>query len=421
MAEQEDGVRRVYWAGLSAGVGALLAGRLLKPTLHHFARHDATATNNVPDDLELLDKAVEYSRERERLALVSIGLGLSVNAATVFSGAPAKVFRWVSRWAPASARGSAFTLTWSAIEQAWSLPFAYYAGHVVERKYGLANQTSRGWLGDQAKGFALGAAINLPLTAGFTYVVRRWPRRWWLIVSVAALPVTSLIAGLYPVLIAPIFNRFEPLDDPDLDGRIRALAEREGVCISQVMRMDMSKQTSKANAFFAGIGGTKRIVLADTLLKSFSTEEIEAVVAHELAHQVHRDTWRLVGLAGVGTFGFTYSLNRLLPVVLRRTRGRTGVHSLADSHSMPLVSLLASVFGLATMPLLNAYVRSTERAADRYALRATGNPDGFIGAMRQLQRTNLADPDPPAIVRILMHSHPTIGERIRWAESKKQP
>ncbi len=371
-----------------------------------------------PSDPEELKRAIRYSRERERLWFVSTSTSLTLGLVAANSRLPLRLYRLTSRRVPPLLRIPAFVLAWSVQDSLLRLPLAYYAGHIVEKRYGLSNQSLRDWATERAKGLLLGATVNTSLMTVFYALVKRFPSRWWLVVSGVAVPLSVLAAGLFPVIIAPLFNRYEPVWDPDLEQRVRALAEREGVQVSQVLQMDMSRQTSKANAFFTGIGTTRRIVLADTLLSRFTLDEVEMVVAHELAHQVHRDTWKLVGLSGIATFCGAYALQRVFPWVVRRTSPRTGVSELGHPASLPVVELAASVLGLITMPFANAFVREIERQADAYAVRLIGRPRVFVSAMRKLQQTNLADPDPPAIVRLLLHSHPSLGERIRWAEKQ---
>jgi STE24 endopeptidase len=369
-----------------------------------------------PQEADSWERAVRYSREKERLWLLSTVSDLGFGALALGSGAPRLLAGAIRRRAPRRLRDPLFVLAWSGVENLSSLPLAYYGGHVVERRHDLSNQTARAWALDYLKGFAVGAAVNTPASTGFLWLARRYPRRWWLIASGLALPFTALLAGLYPVLIAPLFNRYEPLDDPGLEERIKALAEREGVRVSRVMRMDLSRQTKKANAYFTGVGGSRRIVLADTLLAELSADEVEVVVAHELAHQVHRDQWRLMAVAGGATFAGAYALHRVYPTLARWT----GSGALGEPESLPVISLAGSALSLLAMPFLNGYIRRIERQADAYAVRLTGAPRAFIGAMRGLQRTNLSDPDPPRLVRLLLHSHPSLGERIRWAEAQAE-
>lgn len=178
----------------------------------------------------------------------------------------------------------------------------------------------------------------------------------------------------------------------------------------------MSRRTSKANAFFAGIGRTKRIVLADTMLAEFTPNEIEGVVAHEAAHQVHKDIWRGVALSGVFTLVTAWLVDVIARRVLRTAPWLTGTSDLANPRSLPVIGIAMSLTGLLLTPLQLAWSRSIERKADRYAINLTGNPAAYAGAMAKLSETNLADPNPPRPMTLLLHSHPPLAERIAAAE-----
>jgi STE24 endopeptidase len=285
----------------------------------------------------------------------------------------------------------------------------------VERRFGLTKQSSGGWLSDQAKGLLLGVLLETPLLTAAYAVIRRRPRDWWLIIASASVPLTVALSNLAPVLLMPLFNRFEPLRDEALAARIRTLAARSGVRISDVYEMDMSRQSEKPNAMFTGLGNTKRIVLGDTLLAGFSEDEIEAVVAHELGHQVHGDIWRLIGFGAGAGFGMAWLLSRVAPLAVQRTRERTGVTEVGDEASLPLLALLMTAMGLILMPVQAAFSRAIERRADRFAVELTRNGDAYARAMEGLAAQSLADPDPPRPVVLMLYSHPPIVERIRSA------
>jgi STE24 endopeptidase len=232
-------------------------------------------------------------------------------------------------------------------------------------------------------------------------------------------PLTVVLANLAPVLILPLFNKFEPLKDQALAERIKALAAAQGVTISDVLQMDMSKRTRKANAMFTGLGNTKRIVLGDTLLDEFTPDEIEVVIAHELGHQVHGDIWKLIGLGALTTTLISWLVHRLIGPLTARFGPRFGLdpaQGAADVAALPLLGLLLGAVSLALAPAQNAISRNlVEREADRYALDLTGNRAAFVGAMEKLGRMNLADPQPPALVKYLLYSHPPLQERIDFA------
>jgi STE24 endopeptidase len=309
-----------------------------------------------------------------------------------------------------------YTLLYSLLSLLAALPLNYGRGYLVEHRFGLSTQSRRDWLTEQAKAATVGLAFQLPLTAASYAVIRRSPRWWWLILSGLALPFTVVLAQLYPVLIAPIFNRFVPVEDPLLTDRITTLAARAGVPVAAVTQMDMSRQTRKANAFFAGLGPTRRIALGDTLVEEFTIDEVEVIVAHELGHQIHGDIWKGVGLSSLATLGGAGLLAWLSEPLLRRWRARLGVDGLTDIASLPLLSLLLSLLSTLALPLVNAFSRRyIERPADRYALELTGQPAAFISSMEKLTRLNLTDPAPPRLIKYLLYSHPPVAERIAAA------
>lgn len=296
-----------------------------------------------------------------------------------------------------------------------SLPLAYLSGYLVERRFGLTRQRPRGWFGDRVKALLLGLALQTPLLMAVFGVIRRRPHDWWLVLSAAAAPLAAIFSYLAPTVIMPRFNTFLPLRDPELATRVRALADKSGVQISDVYEMDMSRQSEKPNAFFTGMGHTKRIVLGDTLLERFDGNEIEGVVAHELGHQVHGDIWRTIGFSTVGGFGTAWALSRLAPVLLRRSGQRTGVTQIGDEASLPMLALVMTGLGFLLMPIQAAFSRAIERRTDRYAISLTGDWEGYARAMEKLAAQSLADPEPTPLVVFMLFSHPPIAERIRAA------
>ncbi len=302
-----------------------------------------------------------------------------------------------------------------------SLPVAYLGGHLVERRFALTKQSTTGWLGDQLKGLLLGLILQTPLLTTSYAIIRRRPRDWWLVLASAAVPLTVVLSNLAPVLLMPIFNRFSPLRDDALRERIRALAKRSSVQISDVYEMDMSRQSEKPDALFTGTGRAKRIVLGDTLLTRFNADEIEAVVAHELGHQVHGDIWRLIAFGAGSGFGLAWLMSRIAPGAVRRTHGHTGVSDIGDEASLPVLALLTTAMGLILMPIQAAFSRAMERRADRFALELTRDGAAYASAMERLAAQSLADPQPPQAVVFMLYSHPPIADRIRVArEAERQ-
>lgn len=380
-----------------------------------------TGDDFVPSrDLPGYDLARAKRYSRTKLAASMAGSALSISRTLWFarSGRSARLRRWSDGVAPAPVLADAtYVLAEGAASWLATLPIGYAAGYRIERHYDLTKQPPSRWLIDQLKSLAVGLALQVPLTVGAYRVIRRRPQDWWLILSGATVPLVVGLSYLAPTVLMPIFNRFEPLNHPELTARITSLSTRANVPIAAVLRMDMSRQSEKPNAFFTGLGNSKRIVLGDTLLAKFSPDEIEGVVAHELGHQVHGDIWRFVGLAGgLGIVG-AWAISRVAPGWIRRNARATGVDEIGDIASLPLMQLLLSVGGLLAGPLLAAFTRTIERRTDAYALRLTGDGASYATAMGRLAMESLADPDPPRPLVLLLASHPPIAHRIRAARA----
>jgi STE24 endopeptidase len=222
-----------------------------------------------------------------------------------------------------------------------------------------------------------------------------------------------VLAQLAPVLLLPLFYRFTPLDRPALVDRLVSLAQRAGARVVGVFEWRLSDRTRKANAALTGIGRTRRIILSDTLLAEHSDDEIEVILAHELAHHVFHDIWSGLALETVLiTVGF-FLADRILTLFSTSF----GLQGKTDVAALPLLVLTAGAVSLALLPLFNAYSRSHERRADRYALEMTRNVPAFISAMKRLAAQNLAEDQPSRLVEILFYTHPPIGARVAAARS----
>lgn len=303
---------------------------------------------------------------------------------------------------------------------AWlaSLPLRFAGGWFVERRFGLTGQSPRAWFADQLKGLALSLVIQPVLLAAAWTVIRRRPRDWWLVLAAVTGPLAALFGYLAPLVIMPLFNRYTPLEDEHLAARLRDLAGRAGVAAATPVSVDLSRQTDKPNAFFAGIGSSKRIALSDTLLRDFERDEIEGVIAHELGHQAHGDIWRLTGFTAASGFALSWALSRIAPPLVRRTAPRSGASTIADEASYPIVALVLSALGFLLAPIQAAYSRAIERRTDRFAVELTGDGPAFARALARLASASLADPDPPRPLVLLLYSHPPVAERIRAARAR---
>jgi STE24 endopeptidase len=288
-----------------------------------------------------------------------------------------------------------------------TLPFALLLhGHLVD--YGLSTQTRSEYLLDLAKGEAVGIVVT---ALGVLVVVgsaRRWKRAWPAVAGGVLAGFVLVGSLIYPVLIEPIFNDFEPLPDGELRSQILALADEERVDVEEVLVADASRRTTTLNAYVSGLGTTRRVVVYDNLVEDLPRGQALSVVAHELAHARHRDvlTGSLLGaagmLCGVGLLGLVVGIRR----------GPT----MADPAVVPLVLALVALAGFVSTPVENTVSRQIETRADVDALRATGDPEAFVQMQKELALRSFSDPTPPALVQFWFGSHPTTMERIGLAQ-----
>ncbi|HXC44826.1 MAG TPA: M48 family metallopeptidase [Candidatus Dormibacteraeota bacterium] len=288
-----------------------------------------------------------------------------------------------------------------------------YYGFRLEREFQLSNQKLRAWLWDEAKGFLVGLALAGIVVELLYFMIRQFSQHWWLITWALFMGLFILLAQLAPVVLLPIFYKFEPLDNEDLRRRLVQLSERTGTRVRGIYRWKLSEKSKKANAALTGLGNTRRIILADTLLDNYAPEEIEAVLAHELGHHVHRHILKSIAVqAGTTLLGF-WAANWVLHYAVDRHM----FEELSDFANMPLLAITASVLSLLLMPALNAYSRYNERQADRYAFESIANVQPFISSMNKLAQQNLAERTPSRWVEVLFHSHPAISKRVAAAEA----
>jgi Zn-dependent protease with chaperone function len=360
------------------------------------------------------DKAARYQRLKRRADVLSLAWAAAMLAGLVVFGGHVALRDAAEAILP-GAPVLAFVVLLSLLNEAGSLPIAFYTGFLVERRYGLSNERLRGWAADQAKSFGIGILLGAPAAALVYWTIRTWPDRWWLPAGLMFAAIIVALANLAPVLLLPVFYSVKPLAREGLRARLMALAERAGARVLGAYEWGLGDKTRKANAALTGIGSTRRILVSDTMLDAYSEEEIEVVLAHELAHHVHGDIWKGIAFESALVIGGFY----LASVVLARFAPAAGLRGVADVAGLPLLMLAAGGLSLVMVPLALAMSRSFERSADRFALELTRNPSAFVSAMRRLAAQNLAEDDPPRIVQWLFYSHPPIRERIAAAQARR--
>ncbi|MFM8536047.1 MAG: M48 family metalloprotease [Acidimicrobiia bacterium] len=364
------------------------------------------------------DKSTVYHRLRRRADLMGTAVAGVALLGLSFGGGHRmrELAAAVSQWVPGIEEPLTVVMVTTMVVlllQGLELPFAFYQGYQLEHRYGLSKQTLGHWLADQAKGVVLGVVLAIAGMSVVFAALRSSERSWWWI-SAGVFAVAMIgLARLAPVVLLPIFYKFKPLERPALVARLLALATKARTDVVGVFEWVLSGHTNKANAALAGMGKTRRILLSDTLLSDYSEDEIEVILAHELAHHVHRDLWRGIALHAASlTAGFYVA-----DVALRALEGPLELRGLADPAAIPMLLLIGGIWSFISLPRPTASARAQERAAHRYALTTTRNVDAFVTAMKRLSQQNLAEEYPSTLVRWLFYSHPPIRERIDAARA----
>jgi STE24 endopeptidase len=338
------------------------------------------------------------------LRVVFLAVVLASGAAVVLAEVAATVSDrwWVQVLSVAVVLGAAQTVV--------TLPLGWVRGFWLPRRFGLLHQPLAAWLGDRAKAAALAGVLALTGVL-LVYGLLRATPWWWLIAATTFFLVGIVLSALFPVVIIPLFYALTRLADPALERRLLTLAERAGVAAVGVWIVDQSRKSRTANAAVVGLGRTRRIILFDTLATGFREEEVEAVLAHELAHHVHGDLRRGLLVHGALTL-LTFGLAHWL---LTAGVGHWGITAPADPAGLPWLALIFMLLGAAQLPLSNAFSRRIEQQADDFGLRLTGDPAAFVAAMERLGTLNLAERRPHRLKELLLYSHPALDRRIARA------
>jgi STE24 endopeptidase len=301
----------------------------------------------------------------------------------------------------------------SLISKALGFALDFY-GFRLEHRFNLSNQRLFSWLKDEFKGWVLGLVMATLLAEIVYALIRTSPEYWWLFGWLIFMGLFIFFAQIAPVVLFPLFYKFVPLQNDELKARLMRLGERAGTRVRGVYEWKLSEKSKKANAALTGLGNTRRIILADTLLQNYSNDEIEAVLAHELGHHVHGHMVKMIVVQALITLAGFWAANEVLRYAIDEQHM---FQHLADFSNLPLLALVASGLSLLLMPALNAYSRFTERQADLYCWKCVDNVAPYITAMEKLARQNLSESHPSRLVELLFHSHPPISKRIAAAQA----
>jgi STE24 endopeptidase len=355
-----------------------------------------------------IDRGIRFARPQLALALARSLVELGALGLAARRRAPAVVRR--IRQPPVA--GAVFA---AGLTVALSLPPLPLAAVARRRAIGvgLITQSWGGWALDLLKSTAIGTVLTAGTGAAGVALTRRYPRGWWVPAAAGSVLVGSVFAALAPVLLDPVFNDFTPLPEGQTRSDVLELARAAGVDVREVYSVDASRRTTAANAYVTGLGPTKRVVLFDTLLERYDRDEVRVVVAHELAHVHHRDVPRTVLYGAVVAPATAFAVQRV-SWALSPERGTAG--------ALPALALATALVAAPLGVIGNRLSRAVERRADAYSLELSRSPDAFIEFERSIALQNVADLEPPAIVRKLLATHPPTGERIgaavAWARGR---
>ncbi len=303
-----------------------------------------------------------------------------------------------------------FTLAVAVLE----FPLTYYSGFVVPHQFDLTEQSFGSWMGDMLKGLAVSLVIGSVIGALALLAIRKF-QRWWVVLWLSTVPLIILMVIIQPIVLDPLFNKFEPLQDQVLKQKLLDLASRAGIEGGRVYQVNKSKQTKTMNAYVTGIGPTNRIVMWDTLLAKMNHDEVLGVMGHEMGHYVMKHIWKtLAFLLAVSVIVF-YLGQRFYEPGLRRWGSRWGVTERGDPASLPWLLLVASAISFLLSPVISGYSRSQEHAADMFALEVTHLNEPFATAFVKMAEDSKRDPSPHPIIKFWRYTHPPIAERIPFA------
>jgi STE24 endopeptidase len=367
-------------------------------------------------NLQLADtaEAQRYNRIRRRLSIADAAIGFMFLLVLLVTG-------WTA---------DLRDLAWHGSGTRYALALFFYVGMLaligkllvialdyysfrLEHRFHLSNQRFKSWVGDEIKGWLVGLVIGAIL-AEIVYWLIRSSSLWWLWAWLAFIALFVFFAQIAPVVLFPLFYKFVPLEDEELKQRLTRLSERAGTRVRGIYEWKLSEKSKKANAALTGLGKTRRILIADTLLNNYTHDEIEAVLAHELGHHVHGHIARSILLQVAITFFAFWAADAVLHYAVHQTSMFGGIYDFAN---LPLLVLLVSVLSLILLPALNAYSRHNERQADTYCWKSVPSVAPFVSAMDKLSSQNLAERSPSRLVEILFHSHPPVNKRIAAAQA----
>jgi len=362
------------------------------------------------------ERARAYQGTKLRITLITLAINLIAPLVFLFSGGSEGLRNFseeinTSQWVVVAI----YLLVTGAGLQLLEFPFEVFSGFFVEKRYQLLKNSFSGWLWDWVKGTLVQAVLLTALISAIYWLLRSQPDTWWLWAAIGTTVLLLILMALVPIVLMPLFYKFEPIPEGELKDRLFALADRIGTHVQGVYIWHLGEKTSKSNAAVTGWGRTRRIIISDTLIESSTPQEIEVVMAHELGHHVKKDVWKMMVVQTVLVFISFFVIDLALDTWIDSLELR----GVSDIAGLPLVITVSVVVSLIALPIANWLSRKVETAADNYALNLTGMKEEFISAMEKLGDNNMSDREPNKFVEFVFHSHPSIQRRIDFATNWK--
>lgn len=371
-------------------------------------------------DKELLKKTQEYEGEKARLSIFSSMFGNIVIIVFIFGGLLDIYNSWISSLNLSFAvSGWLFFVLLTYADEILSIPFSIYGTFRIENRYGFNTMTVGLWLSDFVKSLIISTLLMSLLLFAALWLIQWSPGYWWFFVWSFLFAYGIFVMYISPYVIEPLFNKFSPLEDETLKERIVNLTEKVGIHLSRVLKIDASRRSRHTNAYFTGIGRTKRIVLYDTLLEDMSHDEIISVLAHEIGHWKKRHLLKMMAAFELFSIIGLYLSFRLVQSDILLDIFHIGTDTVFAK--LVLIGFLGDIFLLPLGPLAAAFSRRHEREADRVSHELTEDAESMVSALIKLSKENLSNLYPHPLYAILYYSHPPILERIRYIRSFAKP
>jgi len=367
-------------------------------------------------DKEKQEQAKCYEKENRLLGLAGTLLSLSILLIFYYSGFSAFLSQNpIGR--PLILTYLFYILVFQLCVFFVSLPLSFYSGYIHEHKWNFSNHTIKSWFWDKTKSFFVGLVLMWIVLGLLFWIWDVFPQYWWLAAGLGMVLFSVVFATIFPVVFLPIFNKYTPIENKELTDALEKILNQGGLRSSGFFKEDMSRQTKKENAFLAGLGKTRRVVLGDNLMNNMNVQEMTTILAHEVGHYKHRHIWKGVAVGTVQQFIVFFIVHLIMLSLFPRFLSLPQWNLTLFPY---FIILVGGISGFLFGPLSQALSRFFERQADRYALNILKNREAFVTALAGIANRNLSNAYPQQWVKILYYSHPPIGERLELAEKVRE-